>query len=69
MYADGMELVNAYTELNDPAKQKEMFKLQRLHGGGEDEKCFGDIDNLENQVHSICARQWGSKYPIFKLAP
>ena len=53
MYANGMELVNAYTELNDPFKQREMFKLQRLHGGGEDENCFGDIDNIENQVLKI----------------
>jgi elongation factor P--beta-lysine ligase len=52
LYANGIEIVNAYTELNDPSKQKEMFKLQRLHGGGEDEKCFGDIDNIENQVLS-----------------
>jgi lysyl-tRNA synthetase class II len=29
LYANGCEIVNAYTELNDPSKQKSMFALQR----------------------------------------
>ena len=44
LYANGYEIVNAYTELNDPVKQKAMFALQR-----NIDKCFDDVHNVENQ--------------------
>jgi lysyl-tRNA synthetase class 2 len=45
LYANGYEIVNAYTELNDPAKQHAMFSLQR-----NIDKCFDDVDNVENKA-------------------
>ena len=49
LYANGYELVNAYTELNDPVRQKEMFSMQRKVGDDVD-KCFDDLENVENQT-------------------
>ena len=45
LYANGYEIVNAYTELNDPRQQRAMFSYQR----GID-NCFDDIDNVENRA-------------------
>lgn len=44
LFANKLEIVNAYTELNDPIKQREMFDLQRRDGEQESE-------NLENEAY------------------
>ena len=36
MFVDGMELANAYTELNDPDMQEQLFKTQ-LEGMAEED--------------------------------
>ena len=34
LFVSGMELINAYTELNNPAEQRQAFDKQQQHGGG-----------------------------------
>ena len=53
LYANSFEIVNAYTEQNDPAKQRAMFTQQR----GID-SCFDDVDNIENRAF-IRALEYG----------
>ncbi len=47
-YANGVELSNAYSELNDPVKQKELFLQQEEKGRGGDEEAHPmDTDYVE----------------------
>jgi len=48
LYVDGVELANAYTELNDPIDQKERFEAQlAAKARGDDEANEMDLDFLE----------------------
>ena len=47
-FAVGVELSNAYSELNDPARQKELFAQQEERGRGGDEEAHPmDADYVE----------------------
>jgi lysyl-tRNA synthetase class 2 len=46
-FVDGMEVANAFTELNDPLEQRERFEQQRKErAGGDEEAEIGDEDFL-----------------------
>ncbi len=48
IFADGFELGNAYTELNDPLEQRQRFELQaRLRAAGDEEAELLDEDFLD----------------------
>ncbi len=52
-FAGGMELANAFSELNDPAEQRRRFEAQqgaRLAGGGRDEEAHAMDDDY---VHAL----------------
>jgi lysyl-tRNA synthetase class 2 len=47
-FVDGMEVANAFTELNDPLEQRERFQQQqRERAGGDEEAEIGDEDFLQ----------------------
>ncbi|HSW39307.1 MAG TPA: amino acid--tRNA ligase-related protein, partial [Acidobacteriota bacterium] len=47
LYIGGMEIANAYSELNDPAEQKARFEEQlRARARGDDEAHEMDLDYL-----------------------
>jgi lysyl-tRNA synthetase class 2 len=47
LYAAGMEIANAYSELNDPAEQKARFEEQlRARGRGDEEAHVMDADYI-----------------------
>lgn len=53
-FAMGTELSNAYSELNDPVRQKELFELQVEKGRGGDEEAHPmDADYLEAMEHGM----------------
>ena len=51
IYAAGMEIANAYSELNDPREQRRRFSAQ-LSGGGQDSDETHQMD--EDYVRSLC---------------
>ena len=53
LFAAGMELANAYTELNDPHVQEEMFKAQM------DAKAMGDDEAQEIDHHYVRTLSYG----------
>ncbi len=53
-FCGGMEIANAFSELNDPLDQRERFLAQvRLKEGGEDETQPFDADFLEALEHGM----------------
>ena len=47
-FVDGMEVANAFTELNDPLEQRERFRQQlKERAGGDEEAEIGDEDFLQ----------------------
>jgi lysyl-tRNA synthetase class 2 len=54
IYADGFEVGNAYTELNDPIEQRQRFELQaRLRAAGDEEAELIDEDFLNALEHGM----------------
>jgi lysyl-tRNA synthetase class 2 len=53
-YVGGMEIANAFTELNDPVEQRRRFEEQaREHAEGDDEAQEVDDDFLEAVDHGM----------------
>jgi lysyl-tRNA synthetase class 2 len=46
-FVDGMEVANAFTELNDPLEQRERFRQQLKDRAGDEEADIGDEDFLQ----------------------
>ncbi|MCW5981076.1 MAG: lysine--tRNA ligase [Bryobacteraceae bacterium] len=54
IYAGGMEIANAYTELNDPQEQRRRFEMQRkLREGGDQEAHQMDEDYLRAMCYGL----------------
>ena len=53
LYVHGMELANAYTELNDPLTQEETFKRQLVGLAADDSMAKMDHDFLRAQRHGM----------------
>ena len=53
LYVHGMELANAYTELNDPLTQEETFKRQLVGMPAEDSMAKMDHDFIRAQRHGM----------------
>jgi len=53
LFAAGKELANAYTELNDPALQRELFRRQRADRDSVHVNPDGDLDFDEEFVHAL----------------
>ncbi len=53
LYIHGMELANAYTELNDPITQEETFKRQLVGMAEEDSMAKMDHDFIRAQRHGM----------------
>lgn len=54
IYAGGMEIGNAYTELNDPQEQRRRFEMQReLREGGDEEAHQMDEDYLRAMCYGL----------------
>ncbi len=53
VFARGIEIINAYSELNDPFRQREMFDLQKNQLGGDDENDPKALDVNEVFVNAL----------------
>lgn len=67
-FALGMELCNAYSELNDPIKQKELFALQEAKGKAGDDEAHPMDSDYVNSLEIGMAPTGGLGFGIDRMA-
>ncbi len=69
LFIHGMELANAYTELNDPLLQEELFKTQLKGMAEEDSMAKMDHDFVKALRHGMPHGRTGNWHRSFDHAP